>query len=352
MRRTLLLLATMALALVLVGGVATSKQSQDKQDQQQEEGTTLSPAMTTLSPASNDGDASIQGTTTPAIGHQDQGGAGQKSAAATASDSKAVSKKGDDKGSGPIESIAVKASFANGTGASFLGVKVSDHGNLVSFESPAGQEALGNGEGYAVCSGGGTTIHGHDTNGANDEGATATFGTPTFAQPNGAGTFPLTVTRRTTNGKFQLSQVWAKPDATEKDVTVTMTIKNITGTGSVPAATINAVELARTGDFDVGTSIQDWGARTGDAVWLWDDASGTDVPAVGLQLTALTLGIAHDPWVEHYNNWIDSTTGTRNGCVPNPVAQTPTRSDFTMRAVYHLGNMSAGQSKTVKYEYE
>jgi hypothetical protein len=70
-----------------------------------------------------------------------------------------------DKGSGSIpRSTVVKASFANGSDNNFLGVKVSDHGNLTSFESPAGKEQVfaGN-EGYAVCSGSGLTVHGHDT---------------------------------------------------------------------------------------------------------------------------------------------------------------------------------------------
>src|SRR5215211_4207280 len=236
MRRILLLLATMALGLVLVGGVATSKQ--DQQQEAEEEGTTLSPATTTLSPTTDDGggtdDASIQGTTTPPIGHQDQG-ARQQSAAATAKD-----KSDDDKGSSSIpRSTVVKASFANGTGANFLGVKVSDHGNLTSFESPAGQEQVfaGN-EGYAVCSGSGLTVHGHDTG-----SVVGGFAAPTFSQPT-VGAFPLTVTRRTTDGKFQLTQVWAKPDPVEKDVTVTMTLKNISG------APINTnVLLSRSGDF-------------------------------------------------------------------------------------------------------
>ena len=89
---------------------------------------------------------------------------------------------------GPVtaESTAVKASFAKGCGANRLSVKVSTHGNLLSFESPAGQEAVFDGsEGYVVCTGGGATVHGHDT-GSVESG----FGPPTFSQPN-AGAFPL-----------------------------------------------------------------------------------------------------------------------------------------------------------------
>src|SRR5215218_753776 len=187
MKRTIPLLATtMTLALLLVvGGVAVSQQRQEL---------STSSHSSTASDKSG-GDVSIQSTT-------------------------------------------VKASFASGSGANFLGVKVSNHGNLLSFESPAGQEAVFQGrEGYAICTTGGSTHNGNDT-GDVEVG----FGAPTFVQPT-AGKFPLTVTRNTTDGKFQLKQVWAKPDAIEKDVTVTMTLTNRSN------AAIQGVFLARSGDF-------------------------------------------------------------------------------------------------------
>src|SRR5215211_618669 len=187
-----------------------------------------------------------------------------------------------DKSSGDvsIQSTTVKASFVSGTGADFLGVKVSNHGNLLSFESPAGQEAVFTGEGregYALCSGP-STVNGHDTGGV-EEG----FGTPKFKQPN-PGKFPLTITRKTTDGQLQLKQVWSKPDAIEKDVTLTITVKNISSGSSF------VVVLSRSGDFDVGTSSTDQGARTGDSVWLWDDLSTTapETSRGGTMLTGLT----------------------------------------------------------------
>src|SRR5215218_11152137 len=140
MKRTIPLLATtMTLALLLVvGGVAVSQQRQEL---------STSSHSSTASDKSS-GDVSIQSTT-------------------------------------------VKASFVSGTGADFLGVKVSNHGNLLSFESPAGQEAVFTGrEGYALCSQGGGVVRGHDTGGV-EEG----FGPPKFKQPN-PGKFPLTVTRK------------------------------------------------------------------------------------------------------------------------------------------------------------
>jgi hypothetical protein len=233
-----------------------------------------------------------------------------------------------------------KASFASGSGANFLGVKVSDHGNLMSFESPQGQEATFDGqEGYAVCSNFGTTttVHGHDT-GAVESG----FGVPTFSQPN-PGAFPLTVTRKTTDGKFQLKQVWSKPDPVEKDVTVTMTLTNISG------ATIAHVNLARTGDFDAGNSPADQGAHTLDSAWQWNDLSSeADTPSVGTMLTALTA-TDHGAHIESRSGWAN---GGRTQCLPSNTLATPTTvQDLTMRAVYGLLDFNAGQSKTVKFEY-
>jgi Cu/Zn superoxide dismutase len=114
MRPTIILLATMALVLVVVGGVATGQQ-------QQQQSTSSSQATTTTTDKSS-GDVTIQSTTQ-------------------------------------------KASFTNGSGANFLGVKVSDHGNLISFESPAGQEQtveFGISEGYSLCSSDGNAVHGYD----------------------------------------------------------------------------------------------------------------------------------------------------------------------------------------------
>jgi hypothetical protein len=294
MRRILMLVSTVALALLLVGGVAASKQRQEAQSTTSPK----SPTPTQKATTSSGGDVSIQSTT-------------------------------------------VKASFASGSGANFLGVKVSNHGNLLSFESPAGQEAVfvsdppGN-EGYKVCSDT-TTLNGRDT-----AGEELGFGTPTFAQPNGAGAFPLSVTRKTTDGKFQLKQVWAKPDAVEKDVTVTMTLKNIS------SSTIQGVYLHRTGEFDVGPTGTDRAARTNDSAWQWDDNNGFDSPRVGLMLTALTFATPHNPIVQSSDEWLG--TG-RTSCGLLIVGTLAGPADFAMGLYYSLDTLTAGQSKTVKFEY-
>lgn len=190
-------------------------------------------------------------------------------------------------------STAAKATFASGSGFNFLGVKVSNHGNLLSFESPAGREAVFGGcEGYAVCSAGGGEVHAHDTGHLE-----AGFGAPTFSQPT-AGAFQITVTRRTTDDKFRLKQVWSKPDATEKDVTVATTLTKLS------SGPIDGGQLSRSGDFDIGDSSSDQGALTTDSAWLWDNEGGADVQPVGLMLTGLTFGTNHAVRIEHQSDWI------------------------------------------------
>jgi hypothetical protein len=240
--------------------------------------------------------------------------------------------------SSPTEaSTTVRASFASGSGANYLGVKVSNHGNLVSFESPAGKEAVFEGsEGYIVCSDQWLTVHGHDS-GPVESG----FGSPTFSQPN-AGAFPLTVTRNTTDGKLRLKQVWSKPDATEKDVTLTMTLTNRS------SATLHEISLVRFGNFDVGTTSSDRGAATSDSVWLWDD-DVADLqleghPRVGLMLTALTSGTPHVPFIsEQPFNREDCFVSSNN----TPAAP----GNYNMHLNYEFFSLNAGQSKTVKFAY-
>jgi hypothetical protein len=282
MRRTILLFATLALALLLVGGVAASRHRHEER------------SASSLSPTTDksEGDISLQST-------------------------------------------AARASFASGAGKNFLGVGVSNHGNLVYFESPAQRESVFT-EGYVLCSNGTSTVHGHDT--GTREGR---FGPPTFSQPN-AGAFPLTVTRNTTDGKFRLKQVWTKPDATEKDVTVTMTVTNRSN------STINDVILSRVADLDVGGTTSDYGAQTTDSLFQWDDdfADFTDRPTTGVMVTALTLGAVH-------LGVIEGTNIKRNACIDGFSVATPvtTKADLTSRLNYELQDMAAGASRTVKVAY-
>ena len=284
------LLATVGLALLLAGGVAVSKQRQE--------------TAYSESPA----------TTTKSVGD-------------------GVS----------ARSSTQKASSTSGSGDTFLRVSVSDAGNLLSFESPQGVQSVSR-EGYALCSGGFGTVHGYDI-GSEQAG----FGPPTFSQPNGRGTFPLTVTRNTTDGKLQLKQVWAKPDAAEKAVTVTMTAKNRT------SSKISGVVISRFGDFDAGgfdtfgNGYTDRGSRTDASVFQWDDYGDGGAKSIGLMLTALTFQTPHIPYTESLNGW-SPLQCNRSSAVFGPESFT-VRQDLAMRMIYFVGDIAAGASKTVKFEY-
>lgn len=123
-------------------------------------------------------------------------------------------------------------------------VQVDNRGHLY-FESPRGW-GIGH-EGYAMCtgtSGEATAIDLDSSYGHSIRGFTA----PVISQPK-PGTFPVTITRRTTDGHFKLTALWAMPDAVEKDVTVTMTGKNI-GTTTVPDPELfREIEVGATGGY-------------------------------------------------------------------------------------------------------
>jgi hypothetical protein len=148
------------------------------------------------------------------------------------------------------------------------------------------------------------------------------------------------------SGKLRLKQLWGRPDAAEKDVTVTMTIKNLSNTP------INGVVLARSGDFDIGANSSDQGAATNDSVWQWDDLSRattfSDPSLVGVMLSPLTLGTTHGGIVESRSEWVN---GTREECFATNLTTPTSVQDLAMRASYSLGDFSAGQSKTVRFEY-
>jgi hypothetical protein len=161
-------------------------------------------------------------------------------------------------------------------------VKVSDYGNLISFESQAGREAVfGSREGYAVRSAGGGKVHAHGTGDL----------------PADRGGVPSDRHEEDHGWQVPAQAGVDKPDATEKDVTVTMTLTNLS------SAPIEGVLLSRSGDFDIGDGSSDQGALTTDSAWLWDDESGPDVQPVGLMLTALTFGTNHSARVEAQTGW-------------------------------------------------
>ena len=244
------------------------------------------------------------------------------------------------------ESNACFSLHTSGAGATFMQFCISSHGNLVRFESPAGYHQIDPvgvfRDGYAVCSNRvgdpNATNHAFDAGGAE-----AGWGALVVAQPNGANTFPLSITRTTADGAFKLKQSFAR-DAAEHDITITMVLTNQAG------VTRENVRLSRYFDNDVtNNSPASRMSRGSDSVWGWAEGR------FGLILTAVTFATAQSTVVETLANFNPSIAGpqTARGCVGMAVATPvgPPATAYVGRNTYSLATMNSGVSKTVKFLY-
>jgi hypothetical protein len=243
-----------------------------------------------------------------------------------------------------MANTACHTTLTSGAGLNFMKICISNHGNLVQFESPAGFEHIrltDIGEGYIACSAVPNAGIDELARGFDAGFAESGFGAPTISQPNGPNSLPLTITRSTTDGIFRLTQTFSR-DAAEKDVTITMTLRNIS------ASAQQKVLLSRYFDGDIDNSTSDLSATSFDSVWGHD--------TYGLMLTALTLSTGHSAVLSKFANWN-----------PNGPAGTPRHGRFSCRTfdndpplpggdfvgwvTYNFGTLNAGASKTVKVLY-
>jgi hypothetical protein len=243
--------------------------------------------------------------------------------------------------SGPhSQDIPIVADLTTGAGASFMHVAVNRQGNLY-FESPKGELMTRFNEGYALCRDGleGFTAYAYSLP-VDDLGGVGVppvgLGPVTITQPN-PGAFPVTIVRNTHDGTIRLSQTWSVPDAAEKDVTVTMTVRN------VGASTIGNLGLMRTADghSQYGDSFFR-AATTADSVFQWwdEDANGT---ANGLVMSARTVGQSHEAGM---STDIDNALfcGGYSDMAPIDAEGLP-------QVVYHLPTLAPGAEVTVAFTY-
>jgi hypothetical protein len=235
------------------------------------------------------------------------------------------------------------STYTYGSGATLMNFCVSDHGNIPSFQSPAFITPLIANEGYAICRLVGTTpfTHGYDIGGHDpDSELESGFGLPTILQPNGLNTFPLTITRDTTDGVFRLKQTFSR-DTAEKDVTITMNLKNIS------ASLKDNVNLTRYFRNWI-TIINGHAGRTLDTVWGWK--------GWGFSLSALTMATPHSTVVQTSDAFSPYGGNYTDGCYDTSLVDTITptgtaTNGFAGRVMYKLGSISPGGSKTVKVAY-
>lgn len=256
---------------------------------------------------------------------------------------------------GPVpEGEASTACFSThtfGTGVTGFDFCISNHGNIVQFACPEGDEHIrvkhvllgGNPlfrprEGYILCASGGPYFD----IGFGESGWQA----PVITQPNGPNTFPLTICRTTTDGNWTLCQQGHSRNTTEKELRFQMKLTN--NTGSTQSATL---ERYFDGDLD-GGGEEDIYDRSGNSVWGRDRSSDNHN---GMMLTTLSYQARVTTAVEPFPG-----TNTTCGAAATSVPTIPD-GDFIGKLGFQffgpattnlLGSFGPGKSKTVTIQYQ
>jgi hypothetical protein len=256
--------------------------------------------------------------------------------------------------------------FSCGATSTFTKVGITDHGNVLQLESPAGNEHILVGtarSGYQVCYDTGGGFAAAWDFGSNEGGWPA--GAIVF-QPNGPSTFPLEIRRTSADGKVSLKRrftgnsfVATGPlfdlngdgvscstlsecgNCGNRTIHVLTTITNNTGL----TMSVRFVELV---DVDIsGTSTNDRFAKTADAAIGWEDLAdtGADTESRGVLLQTLILPAA--PEVFLFGGY--SVNGLATGapppnCLPGSTATGPavTPTGPTDGELYLRQDMSLG----------
>jgi hypothetical protein len=151
------------------------------------------------------------------------------------------------------------STYSSGSGPTFFQWCVTSNGNIVSIQSPQDEEHIFEGtvgEGYQICD---QNVSYRDYAGYGDSG---NWKTSVVTQPNGPNTFPLTIKRTTSDGKYVLTQKFNQVPA-NFTVTIAMTVKNNT-TSPV------ALNVYRFADLDIdqaGSFAEDWFDQGANAAW-------------------------------------------------------------------------------------
>ena len=240
--------------------------------------------------------------------------------------------------------LAPQQCFTSGSGITFLKVCITDNGNISWFESPAGKVHLQQREGYAVCSGAiegpSSVVHGFDANIAADG-----WGNSIVSQPNGAGTFPLIITRKSLDGVIQLKQTFIR-NTVERKVDVKIDVKNMTGYA------LNKVYMSRyfDGDLDNNSSTNAYDYTLG-SVW----ARGPDQNSHALTLTNTSNGIQSVVAnVYDYAQWdpYGQLSQYARGCGQQRAYTWGVMHDFVGGLTLYFDTLNPGQTKTATLFYQ
>lgn len=235
---------------------------------------------------------------------------------------------------GTISSVVIPAAqvFSCGVGFSFTRIGVTTHGTVLQFESPAGSEHInvaGQGSGFNVCYQLGSTgvpySQTYDHSGLEGGWGAAIV----TSQPNGPGTYPLEITRTSSNGAIRVTRritgnSFVGPvnvgnafydnvnangvgcdspgecgNCTNRTAHVLTRIENISG---LPIFNLRFLEFV---DADIDNDFaDDRFGRTNDSAFAWEDLSNES--GQGLLMQSLILPVV--PIINDPASWGPSTT--------------------------------------------
>lgn len=158
-------------------------------------------------------------------------------------------------------SITCASTYTSGSGQGLFQWCVTSNGNVVSIQSPEAEEHIFEGtvgEGYQICDFTALVAY-TDYAAAADTG---NWKASVVTQPNGPNTFPLTIKRTTTDGKYTLTQKFSQVPA-DFTIKIATTVKN--NTTSSPF-----LYVYRYADLDIdnaGAFSIDWFDQGANSAW-------------------------------------------------------------------------------------
>jgi hypothetical protein len=244
---------------------------------------------------------------------------------------------------GPISSLqkggpfnaattACQSTYSSGIGLTFMQFCVTENGNITNFVAPSGFSQLFPGEGYGICDATSSFVAYYDEAIYGDSG---NWLTSVITQPGGPNTFPLTITRTTSDGVWTLTQSFTR-NTTERLVKVVQSLKNNT-------AITRSAYFTRYADVDAdGSAGNDYFDNSTFSVWGYEWFSGGGGTNHGLLLSAT-------PSVFSLSGYVAKTGGS-NPCSANLNGSSPAQIDGAL-LYYWFATFPAHGSKKFTFEY-
>lgn len=233
--------------------------------------------------------------------------------------------------------------FSSGAGATFVKFCVTGDGNVSLFENPAGIVHINTREGYSVCTSNDQKTwvnQGFDVGSAEDG-----FGPATMSEP---GVLPLTITRTTWNGQWQLKQTFSAKWP-ERGLDVKVSVKNLSG-GTVPF-----VRLIRHADIDAGGTWLNGFSGTSHSTFGIGDSPDLNNPmrlALMMSVAPESASSTDFPSFTPFDSWTPLAPGTQQArACAQSWGQEMTGGDYVGIVRTRFASMKPGETRTMTLRY-